>query len=219
MAQIIEEESGKKKGGKRRPKKHSTHIDMTPMVDLMCLLITFFMLTTAFSKPKVMEIVLPKDKKDEPKQKEPETKILDDRTYNFIVAGDNKLYYYIGKPDKTAKLIKTDYSKDGLRKLLLEKNKGLFTAIFDLKEAVAKGKKKLSDSALTKEISKLKEADLNNNRTGGPIILIKATDKAKYKNMVNLIDEMAITNIGRYFIVDILPIELEMLKNTDSSQF
>lgn len=58
MAEIIQEEKGAK-GAKKRAKKHSTHIDMTPMVDLMCLLITFFMLTTAFSKPKVMEIVLP----------------------------------------------------------------------------------------------------------------------------------------------------------------
>ena len=46
MAEIIQED--KHKGGKKKPKKHSTHIDMTPMVDLMCLLITFFMLTTAF---------------------------------------------------------------------------------------------------------------------------------------------------------------------------
>ena len=67
MAELIVEEKGKK-GGKRRAKKHSTRIDMTPMVDLMCLLITFFMLTTAFNKPKVMVITMPeKDKKDEPK--------------------------------------------------------------------------------------------------------------------------------------------------------
>ena len=51
MAEIIQEE--KQKGGKKKAKKHAPHIDMTPMVDLMCLLITFFMLTTAFSKAKV----------------------------------------------------------------------------------------------------------------------------------------------------------------------
>ncbi len=50
MAEIIEEEKGK--GGKKRAKKHPPHIDMTPMVDLMCLLIVFFMLTTAFNKAK-----------------------------------------------------------------------------------------------------------------------------------------------------------------------
>ena len=60
MAEIIANEGGHgKKKGKARAKKHGTHIDMTPMVDLACLLLTFFMLTTAFSKPKVMEIVLP----------------------------------------------------------------------------------------------------------------------------------------------------------------
>ena len=61
MAEIIQAE-GKKKGGKRKAKKFSTHIDMTPMVDLMCLLITFFMLTTAFAKPKAMEITMPEKK-------------------------------------------------------------------------------------------------------------------------------------------------------------
>jgi biopolymer transport protein ExbD len=55
MAEIIVEE----KGGKKKAKKHAPHIDMTPMVDLMCLLITFFMLTTAFAKAKVMDIILP----------------------------------------------------------------------------------------------------------------------------------------------------------------
>ena len=61
MAEIIQEE---KAGGKKKAKKHAPHIDMTPMVDLMCLLITFFMLTTAFSKAKVMEINLPEKIKD-----------------------------------------------------------------------------------------------------------------------------------------------------------
>ena len=90
MAEIIQEE--KQEGGKRKPKKHSTHIDMTPMVDLMCLLITFFMLTTAFSKPKVMEITMPeKDNKPDPKT---QTKVQADRTYNILLTGDNKIYWY-----------------------------------------------------------------------------------------------------------------------------
>ena len=68
MAEIIANEGGGKKKGKKRAKKFSTAIDMTPMVDVMCLLLTFFMLTTAFSKPKIMEIGLPeKDQPDDPK--------------------------------------------------------------------------------------------------------------------------------------------------------
>ncbi|MBL6950584.1 MAG: biopolymer transporter ExbD, partial [Bacteroidales bacterium] len=68
MAQIQSKDQGK--GGKKKAKRYSTEIDMTPMVDLMCLLITFFMLTTAFAKPKVMVITMPeKDKTEEEKDK------------------------------------------------------------------------------------------------------------------------------------------------------
>ena len=79
MAEIIQERRWWQKKGKRRPKKHSTHIDMTPMVDLMCLLLTFFMLTTAFSKPKAMEVGLPdKNQKIKNRQKIPKW-----RTVNY----------------------------------------------------------------------------------------------------------------------------------------
>src|SRR5664279_5979554 len=95
MAEIIQEE---KAGGKKKAKKHAPHIDMTPMVDLMCLLITFFMLTTAFSKAKVMEINLPEKIKD--KNVEP-PKISASRTLNIVLGPNNKLYYYPGtvKPE------------------------------------------------------------------------------------------------------------------------
>jgi len=89
MAHIVQEE---KKGSKKRPKKGEAFVDMTPMVDLMSLLITFFMLTAAFSKPKVMEIILPekirKDEKVEP------PKIADSRTLNIILGPDDKVYWY-----------------------------------------------------------------------------------------------------------------------------
>src|SRR5512140_3168714 len=116
MAEIIEQEKGKK-GGKRRPKKQSTRIDMTPMVDLMCLLITFFMLTTAFSKAKIMEINLPEKIKD--KSVDP-PKIVASRTLNIILGPNNKLYYYPGtvKPEdynNLPPLQETDYSANGIR--------------------------------------------------------------------------------------------------------
>ena len=70
---------------------------MTPMVDLMCLLITFFMLTTAFSKPKVMVITMPeKDNTDKPKDA-PE--ISANRTLNILLTEGDKVYYYIGIAD------------------------------------------------------------------------------------------------------------------------
>jgi len=124
MAEIIQEEK-QEKGGRKKPKKHSTDIDMTPMVDLMCLLITFFMLTTAFSKPKIMEITMPeKDQKQDQKDK---TKIQADKTINIVMSGDDKVYWYVGLADPKKpplpELQKTSYRKDGIRKLLLQKNK------------------------------------------------------------------------------------------------
>ena len=95
MAEIIEQEKGKK-GGKRRPKKQSTRIDMTPMVDLMCLLITFFMLTTAFSKSKVMVITMPeKDQKDQPKD---QPKIPAWRTLNILLTDNDAVITMSAKP-------------------------------------------------------------------------------------------------------------------------
>jgi biopolymer transport protein ExbD len=205
MAEIIQEE-GKQKGGKKKPKKFSTHIDMTPMVDLMCLLITFFMLTTAFSKPKAMEITMP-EKKNDPNVKAPE--ISADRTLNILISGNDQIFYYFGVADPKLPLpalIKTDYSKDGIRKVLLNRNKIVFKAVSDLKEKVIKGELVMADSTLDRKVKELKKSDKN-----APIVLIKADEMAKYKNLVDIIDEMAITTIANYAIVDITPPELQML--------
>ncbi len=209
MGEIIEADKNEK-GAKRRPKKHSTNIDMTPMVDLMCLLITFFMLTTAFSKPKVMEITMPEKTEDTAKPKDA-PKIAADRTINILISGDDRIYYYIGlaninEPPLPA-LIKTDYSANGIRKFLLEKNENVFKQVTDLKEKVIKGELLMADSTLNLKIKEIKKSDKKS-----PIILIKADDKAKYRNIVDIIDEMAICNIAQYAVVDIAPVELKMLE-------
>ena len=206
MAEIIEQEKGKK-GGKRRPKKQSTRIDMTPMVDLMCLLITFFMLTTAFSKPKVMVITMPE--KTKTNEKSPEIPAW--RTLNILLTENDVVYYFVGNADPKKPplptLIKTDFSKDGIRKVLLDKNRDLFTQIITFREKRASGKLVVADTTADQEIKKMKKNDMK-----GPIVLIKADDKAKYKDIVNIIDEMAICNIASYAVVDISKVESDMLK-------
>jgi len=122
MAEIIQEE--KKQGGKKRPKKHGTHIDMTPMVDLMCLLIVFFMLTTAFSKAKIMEIVLPEKLKD-PNAIPP--KIPGARTLNIILGPDNKIFWYPGlvkeeEYNSLPPVREISFGPDGIRQMLLDRN-------------------------------------------------------------------------------------------------
>jgi len=208
MAEIIQAE-GKQKGGKKKAKKFSTHIDMTPMVDLMCLLITFFMLTTAFAKPKAMEITMP-EKKDDPNTEAP--KIEANRTINILMSGNDQVYYYFGVADPKLplpELIKTDYSKDGIRKMLLQRNKTVFKAVSELREKVIKGEEVMADSTLARRIKDLKKSDKE-----APIILIKADEKAKYRNIVDIIDEMAITTVANYAVVDISDIELKMLNGT-----
>ncbi len=209
MAEIIQEEKGKK-GGKRRPKKFSTRIDMTPMVDLMCLLITFFMLTTAFSKAKVMVITMPEKTPDEKQENKPQIAAF--RTLNILLTGDDKVYYYTGLADPKKPplptLYKSDFSKDGIRKVLLDKNRDLFTKIAEYREMRLTGKLLVADTTADSEIKKMKKDDKK-----GPIVLIKADDKAKYKDIVSIIDEMAICNIASYAVVDMSPIELQMLQS------
>jgi len=206
MGEIVQEEK-RQKGEKKRQKKGGTHIDMTPMVDLMALLLTFFMLTTAFSKPKVMIITMPE--KTDKQQDQP--KIAATRTLNIILGDSDKVYYFMGVADPNKPLptlIKTDFSKDGIRKVLLQKNKDLFTKIAEYREARLIGKIVVADTTAESYIKRLKTDD-----NVGPIILIKAVDKAKYKDVVAIVDEMAITNIASYAIVDLSKTEIEMLKS------
>ncbi len=208
MAEIIQEEKGEK--GKKRPKKMAPHIDMTPMVDLMCLLITFFMLTTAFSKAKVMEINLPEKIKDPTKQEAP--KISASRTLNIILGPDNKVYTYPGtvKPEdynNLPPLNQTDLSPTGIRKMLLERNRALFKKIDDFKSKVTAGKISISQDSVTSSVSQLKKDD-----DTGPIVLIKAYKKANYGDFVDILDEMNICGIARYTFVPIAWYEEKMVE-------
>lgn len=214
MAEIIQDEGGHgKKKGKARAKKHGTHIDMTPMVDLACLLLTFFMLTTAFSKPKVMEIVLPE--KTPPTEKRPE---LDkDRALHIILIEGNKVLWYTGLADPTKPtlptLTETDFSSEGIRKVLLHRNKDLFLQIEEMNKGVTEGKLDIPRDSVASRRKKMMTADKI-----GPVVLIKAADKVKYKNIVDIIDEMAICNIARYALVDINPVEKKMVTDFLASQ-
>jgi len=209
MAEIIQNEGGRHKKGKRRAKKHGTHIDMTPMVDLACLLLTFFMLTTAFSKPKIMEIVMPsKDKVKDP------PKIDDSRVINIIMAEDDQIFFYNGLADPTKAylpvLIKSNYGKDGIRKVLLERNKDLFEQVYFYQDSLTRGlgkyKNNLSQDSITRSVKRMRSSDKT-----GPIVLIKAADGVKYGNFVDIMDEMGITNVARYAVVDLNYVEKKML--------
>jgi biopolymer transport protein ExbD len=216
MAEIIENDSGGKKQGKRRsPKKHGAGVDMTPMVDLICLLITFFMLTTAFSKPKVMEITMP----EKPKGDETTTDIKVDarKTWSILLGEDDKLYWYWHNDEANGgtptfdKWHKTNYGPDGIRKFLLETNDATVKEIKELKDKVKSGAITMSEDTLQVRIKDIKSKYQKAKKA--PTILIKAVEKAKYRNLVDIIDEMAICNIAGYAVIDPSPEDLAILKN------
>ena len=197
------------KGGKKRAKKILPHIDMTPMVDLMMLLITFFMLTTSLSKSKVMEMILPEKLRD-PNAEPP--KIVASRTLNILLGPDNKIYWYAGgvSPDEYDNLppvYETDYSDQGVRALLLERNRALFRKINDFEQQVLEGKIRIPRDSVQSAISQLKTDD-----DTGPIVLLKAYKKANYGNFVDILDEMNICGIARYTIMDIAWYEEQMVE-------
>ncbi len=213
MAEIVEAEQ-KQKGGKKKFKKVPAHVDMTPMVDLMCILITFFMLTTAFTKPKIMEIVLPeKIKKDE--NVEP-PKIAKSRTLNIILGPEDKVFWYPGiadDPKNPPPLQETDFSANGIRQILLERNRSLFKKVSAFNDDILTGKIDIPRDSVQSAIRQLKRDD-----DTGPIVLIKAYEKAKYKNFVDIIDEMSICDIARYTFVDISWLEEGMVNNAIGAQ-
>lgn len=207
MAEVNTDDGGGSSGkhGKKRAKKSSTRIDMTPMVDLAFLLLTFFILTSTFSKPKAMEISFPA----KPPTEEDRQKV--NNALTFIMSKDNSIYYYTGEfyppNNKDGKpvtvLTKTDFSKDGLHKLLLDTHKPTIDAIHELEEKYKK--KEIADTTLRRL------SNLEKGKKEALTVLIKADDKATYKNVIDLIDELNVCLIGKYAVVDMMPTELEVL--------
>lgn len=101
MAELDTSSGGGKKGGKVRTKKQATKVDLTAMVDLAFLLITFFMLTTSLSKPAAMEIAKPdKDAKDENR-----LELRESQTMTILLGKDDKIAWYMGEAGKSAPTI------------------------------------------------------------------------------------------------------------------
>ncbi|GAA4337078.1 biopolymer transporter ExbD [Mucilaginibacter gynuensis] len=111
---MAELNSSAAKTGKHNRKRVSTRVDLTAMVDLAFLLITFFILTTTLSKPKTMDLAMPV-------HDTPEGPVPASRTMTVCLGKDNKVIYYLGeaaKPIIAPTVI--SYGKNGIRKVLLE---------------------------------------------------------------------------------------------------
>lgn len=178
MAELNTDAGGGKKGDKKvRSKKSNSKVDLTAMVDLAFLLITFFMLTTSLSKPQSMNLGMPEKPKDKPPV---EIDVADDRTMTILLGENNKVKWYMGQfatpmegPEDSS------YGKAGIRQPILEKVKSVPAKYGDPKK--------------------------------GLIVIIKLDKKTNYKNMVDILDEMAIAKVPTYAIVDMTPEEKALL--------
>ncbi|MCE3077211.1 ExbD/TolR family protein [Chryseobacterium gwangjuense] len=165
MAEVIAQE---KQGGSRQRKK-MVKIDMTPMVDLGFLLITFFMFTTNFTKPNVMDLGLPAK---DPVHK-PNDKVIDVKNQvTFILGKDNRVFYHQSSKEdlNSSNLKETNFNGINISKIISEA---------------------------------YNHAPVKENFT----IIIEPTDDANYKNFVDVLDNIAISNKERYGITDIKPWE------------
>jgi biopolymer transport protein ExbD len=204
MAEVNLEGKGNKGGKKIKPKKMSTRVDFTPMVDLGFLLITFFMLTTTLIKPQTMEIAMPsKDKVSEEEQ----TKVKASRAVTIILGKNNKVFYYEGTRvnDVDPAVTTSDFSPEGIRKFLLTKNYDIMVKVLELK--AKKDAEKISEEEFQKE-----KTSIISDKSA-PIVIIKPNNDCSYRNLIDILDEMAICNIGRYAIVDISSFDLDLIKN------
>lgn len=186
---------GKHKGGVRS-KKMSTRVDLTPMVDLAFLLISFFMLTTTLNKPKAMELNMPKKTNiEEEKQDVGECQVM-----NILLDTLDQVWYYDGL--KVAGLQKTTFAGDGgIRKEILRKLTVVPKECPPGKKWVDANKNKVKDEG--EVVMGPRDA----------IVLIKMLKGARYKNMVDILDEMDITGCKVYAIQDPDPIEIEAVQN------
>ena len=206
----------KKKMSKQ--KKMSSRVDFTPMVDMMMLLITFFMLCTTLSKPQAMQLTMPSNDKNVQDEDKSATKAS--HTITLILAGNNKIYHIDGLPnyeDPTC-LKETTWGKDGIRKVLMshvtEEGIAPVAKIMVAKQKLDEKKIKYNmvDSIYQKELSELKNGNINGEKIPTLTIIIKPLDTASYKNMVDALDEMQICSIGKYVIDKVNENDLKLLQ-------
>jgi biopolymer transport protein ExbD len=193
MAEMeVKSGGGHKKGpGVKKGKKLSTRIDLTPMVDLGFLLITFFMYTTTMSKPKTMEINMPDNEKVEI---EKQTKIKASVAMTVLLSKDHRIYYYEGLADDPTKPpeVKVTYFKPqkGIRDVIIDKKKRL-------------EEQRQTDATLTAKDQ--------------VTILIKPDGNSTYDDLVNILDEMAINDVKIYAILDISDVDKDYILKTEQA--
>ncbi|SHG09056.1 ExbD/TolR family protein [Dysgonomonas macrotermitis] len=206
MAEVNTGGGGEQKKG--QPQKLNLRVDFTPMVDMNMLLITFFMFCTTLSKPQTMDIVMPT--KDTDLTEEDKNQVKASKAITLILGEDDKIYYYMGEPNYSdyTSLKETTYGAGGLRDILLERNRDAVAEMRTLK--IDRAKKKITEEQFKEKSSEIR------NKKDGQVVVIKPTNSASYKNLVDALDEMQICSIGKYAIVEMADGDNYLVQNYQS---
>lgn len=178
-------DSGHKGRGVKKAKKLSTRIDMTPMVDLGFLLITFFIFTATMSTPTTMRLIMPKDEKNPEQQ----TEVKESAALTILMGKDNNIYYYEGQLKADGSNFNSTTYKE-IREVIQTKRKNVMQAGRSLG---------YHPDSLDRDL----------------VVVIKPNENATYKNTVDVLDEMTINNIRRFAIVDIAKPEMDAIRLTE----
>lgn len=195
MASIEEGgDSGHKKGpGVKKAKKLSTRVDMTPMVDLGFLLITFFVFTATMSTPTTLDLNMPKDIKDQKEQ----TEVKESSALSILLGENDHIFYYEGKLTEDGSNFKSATFKE-IRNVIINKKKEVISRYAGDPECEAKMK------AEGKPVSNCADKDF--------VVIIKPSPECTYKNTVDILDEMTINQVRTYAMVKIFPQEFDLIK-------
>lgn len=198
------QESGHKKGpGVKKAKRLSTRVDMTPMVDLGFLLITFFVFTSTMTSPTTLDLNMPKDtEKDEELNKAKESGAL-----TILLGKEDHIYYYEGQLKEDGSNFKTATFKT-IRDVIINKRKEVMTSHVHDDQC-----EKDREKAREKKDPDWQNACLDRDL----VVVIKPSPDATYKNTVDILDEMTINGVKRFAMVKIAPSELDLIKATEGN--
>jgi biopolymer transport protein ExbD len=196
-----------------KQKKMDTRVNFTPMVDMMMLLITFFMLATTLAKPASMQLTMPSN--DENVQKEDKSVTKASHTITLYLGADNRVWYIAGLPnyeDPTC-VKETTYGAKGIRDVLIkhtvEEGYNPVARIMKAKQELDAKKSAygstMTDEQYQQQLSKLKKGELPTGKIETMTVIIRPLDTATYENMVQALDEMLICSVDKYVIDKIGP--------------
>jgi biopolymer transport protein ExbD len=194
---------GHKKGpGVKKSKKLSTRVDLTPMVDLGFLLITFFIFTTTMSQPTAFQLNLPKDVENPDDQNQAAAS----GALTILLGKDNHVFFYEGQlsPDGSNWKSSNFGTEDGnIREVIINKKKSV----------IASHQHKASCSDIWAKNGGNQKSCLDRDF----VVVIKPNEESTYKNVVDILDEMTINVVKRYALVDISEGENSLIKATEAA--